>query len=187
MKIRWLWVGLSLSLALNVAFVGGFVYARFLAPPPVPSFPGAPAVAGQRPLAQVPVVFVELARELELDDAQRRNLRRTFQEVRRALEPRLREQAALRDKLIEELRKPQSDQSSIGQILDQMALARASVQKDTLRLTAQFAATLPADKQERFRQYLVARTIQQTGTPAQRPRRDGPAAPQNRDERAPRQ
>lgn len=194
MKIRWLWVFLGLSLALNVAFVGGFIYARFLAPqPPLApaTLPGEQPPSGGRGMVPAPQVFQELVRELELDEAQRRRLRQTFVELRRSAEPRFREQQALRDRLIAELGKPQADQAAIGQLLDRMALNRTAIQKDMLRQMTQFAAGLPPDKQERFRQFVLSRTLQQLGLPQQRPRREtpreGPSQPQLRDDRPPRQ
>jgi uncharacterized membrane protein len=175
MKIRWLWVLLGLSVALNVAFVGGFVYARFLAPQSVAisgSEAGAPAVGPPVPVAQ-------LVRELALDDEQRRRLRTSLQEMRRAAAPRVREQLALRDAVVAELRKPQPDTASIDRALERAGALRSAVQKDVLRISLQFAATLRPDQQERFREIIVARTLAQAGLGA-RQRREGPAAREDR-------
>jgi uncharacterized membrane protein len=175
MRNRWLWILLGLSVALNVAFVGGFVYARFLAPQSV-------AVSGPEAAAPVvgpPVPVAQLVRELALDDEQRRRLRTSLQEMRRAAAPRVREQLALRDAVVAELRKPQPDTASIDRSLERAGALRSAVQKDVLRISLQFAATLRPDQQERFREIIVARTLAQAGLGA-RQRREGPAAREDR-------
>ena len=175
MKIRWLWVLLGLSVALNVAFVGGFVYARFLAPQTLATSGSDAGV----PVAGPPVPAAQLMRELGLDDEQRRRFRASLQEMRRAAAPRVREQIALREAVVAELRKPQPDTASIDRSLERAGALRSALQKDVLRISLQFAATLRPDQQERFREIIVARTLAQAGLGA-RQRRDGPAA---RDER----
>jgi len=130
--------------------------------------------------------FIELATTLNLDDAQKRRLRQTYQEIRRSSEPRLREQAMLRERVAGELRKPQPDGGEVEKMLDQLAMGRAAIQKDIYRRTSQFAATLTPEQQEKFRQFVLARTLGQPGAAAPRPRREG-TGPNLREDRPARQ
>jgi len=171
MRIRWFWVLLGLSLGLNVAFVGGFVYARFLAPSPASPPPGLAAGYSAAP----PLPVAELVRELQLDDGQRRQFRGMLQETRRAVEPLVREQLGLRDALVGELRKPSPDPAAVERLLERAGSLRAATQKEVVRRTLAFGASLRPEQQQRLRDIVVARTLAQVGAGGPRLRRDPPA------------
>ena len=172
MRVPWLWVLVGLSLALNVAFVGGFVYARFLAPQPVTGLPpGAPAGYTLQP----PLPVSALIRELQLDDGQRRQFRAMLQETRRAVQPLVREQVGLRDTLVGELRKPNPDPAAVERILERAGSLRAATQKEVVRRSLAFGAGLRPEQQQRLRDIIIARTLAQVGAGGARQRRDAPA------------
>lgn len=171
------WILLGLSMTLNVAFVGGFVHARYFAEPsPLADLrPGA----GPGTSAPIPTLHKgpgpspqEVARELGLDDGQMLGLRQMIGESRRRAAPVVREMAAQRDALVAELGKERPDGAAIDRALDRIGLLRAQLQKDAVHAALRYAETLPAEQRERFRRAMVQRAMGLQGLP-----REGRRAP----------
>ncbi len=175
------WILLGLSAALNVAFIGGFVHARMTAQPAFPA-EFRPVVGtldpGTTPAPQPPVqtppgpggrrqglAGPEVVRELNLDDGQTRALRQMVGETRRRSADKVREMATQRDALVAELRKEKPEQRVIDHAIDRIASLRADVQKDSMQAGLRFADTLRPDQRERYRQIILSRTLNLSGTP----------------------
>lgn len=173
MNPRLPWILLALSMALNIAFVGGFAYARFFAPQPLPPIAGSPGPGGA-PGGHPGQI--DVARDLNLDEAQRRAFRQFLGEMRRGGADRLRELGAIREGVAAELAKPRPDLAAVDRSIDRASVLRADLQKESLRSSLRFAETLRPEQQEKFRQSVAQRIL--FGPPAgamQRgPRRDGP-------------
>lgn len=159
------WILLGLSVALNVAFVGGFVHARYFAEPsPLDLRPGA-ATGVSAPIPQIGKAPgpgptpQEAARELGLNEGQMRGLRQMLAEQRRRAVPIVREMAAQRDVLIAELRKEKPDSAMVERTLDRIGQLRTQLQKDNVAAALRFADTLPAEQRERFRRLMVNRAM----------------------------
>ena len=175
------WILLGLSVTLNLAFVVGFVHARYFAEPspmsilrpgsgidtsaPMPTFnkPG-PGTSPQ-----------EVARELGLSDGQMRGLRQMIAEQRRRAGPVVREMVQQRDLLVAELGKERPDATAIDRALDRIGQLRTQLQKDGVQAALRFADTLPAEQRDRFRRVMVNRAMGQQGVPPGL--RDGRRAP----------
>ncbi len=165
------WILLGLSAALNVAFVGGFVHARYFAEPP--------PLAGVGPVTPVPMPAIgkagpvpspqEVARELGLNEAQMRALRQVLAEQRRRAVPAVREIATQRDALVAELAKEKPDPAVVDRALDRIGQMRTQLQKDNVQAALRFAETLPAEQRDRFRRLMVNRAM------GMQPRRQAPA------------
>lgn len=157
------WILLGLSLALNVAFVGGFVHARYFAEPP----PLADLRLGAGTPAPIPTIGVPksvpspqgAARELGLDEGQMRGLRQMLAEQRRRAVPVVREMAAQRDALVVELAKDRPDAAAVDRALDRIGQLRIQLQKDNVQAALRFAETLPAEQREGFRRLMVNRAM----------------------------
>ena len=170
------WILLGLSVALNVAFVGGFVHARYFAEPSplVDLRPGAgpgtptPIPTIGKPSGPVPSAQ-EAARELGLNDGQMRGLRQVLAAQRRRAVPVARELAMQRDALVAELRKDTPDAAAVDRALDRIGQLRTQLQKDNVQAALRFSETLPAEQRERFRRLMVNRAM------GIQPRRQAPA------------
>ncbi len=136
------WILLGLSLALNVFFVGGFVYARYFDPP-----------WGHHRME------MKWRQELNLDPDQQRAVREAFREMRQRNRPRVQELRQLRRQLVDELRKEKLDFAAIDPMIDRAANLRSDIQKDGLRTAGEIAATLRPDQRERFREVVINRTL----------------------------
>lgn len=168
------WILLGLSVALNVAFVGGFVHARYFAEPA----PLADLRPGVGPGAPAPMPTIskpgpgaspqEVARELGLSDGQMSGLRQMLAEQRRRAAPLAREMVVQRDALISELGKDKPDGALIDRALDRIGQLRTQLQKDNVQAALRFSETLPAEQRERFRRLMVNRALGQQGPPNRR-------------------
>ncbi len=170
------WILLGLSATLNVAFIGGFVHARYVAEPtsPVDSRPFS------LPTGPVPMPTIgkpgpgpspqEAVRELGLTEAQTRGLRQMLAEQRRRAIPVLRDMTAQRDVLVAELGKDKPDAAAVDRALDRIGQLRTQLQKDNVQSALRFSETLPAEQRERFRRAMVSRAMG-----LQQPRRPAPA------------
>lgn len=173
------WILLGLSAALNVAFVGGFVHARYFAEPsPLADLRPGPGVSAPMPTIGRPgpgATPQELVRELGLNDGQVRSLRQMIAESRRRALPVVREMAQQRDVLVGELGKDRPDAAVIDRALDRIGQLRAQLQKDAVHAALRYAETLPVEQRERFRRVMVQRAM---GLPGLSPGpRDGRRAP----------
>lgn len=165
------WILLGLSMTLNVAFVGGFVHARYFAEPS----PLASLRPGSGPDVPTPIPTInqrgpgpspqELARELGLSDGQTRGLRQMIGEQRRRALPIVRDMIQQRSLLIAELRKERPDPAVIDAALDRIGQLRTQLQKDGVQAALRFAESLPAEQRDRFRQVMVHRAMGQQGLP----------------------
>lgn len=169
------WILLGLSAALNVAFIGGFVHARYVAEP-VPLVDSRPISWPAGP-TQIPNIGKpapgpspqEAARELGLNEGQLRGLRQMLAEQRRRAMPVFREMTVQRDALVAELGKDRPDAAAVDRALDRIGQLRTQLQKDNVQAALRFADTLPAEQRERFRRSMVNRAMG-----LQQPRRPAP-------------
>lgn len=165
------WILLGLSAALNVAFVGGFVHARYFAEssPLADLRPGlGPGTSAPMPTINTPPAGQtpqQLVRELGLNDGQVRSLRQMIGESRRRALPVVREMAEQRDALVAELGKDRPDNAAIDRALDRIGHLRAQLQKDAVHAALRYAETLPAEQRERFRRVMVQRAMGLQGLP----------------------
>lgn len=169
------WILLGLSAALNVAFIGGFVHARYIAEPVPLSDPrtiSLPTGPTQIPNVGKPSPGPspqEAARELGLNEGQLRGLRQMLAEQRRRAMPVFREMTVQRDALVAELGKDRPDAAAVDRALDRIGQLRTQLQKDNVQAALRFADTLPAEQRERFRRSMVNRAMGM-----QQPRRQAP-------------
>ncbi|MBV9835057.1 MAG: periplasmic heavy metal sensor [Alphaproteobacteria bacterium] len=175
------WILLGLSLALNVAFVGGFVHARYFAEPsPIVDLRPGSGLGSPAPMPTVSKPGpgpspAEIARELGLSDGQMRGLRQMIAEQRRRAGPVVREMVQQRDLLVAELGKERPDAAIIDRALDRIGQLRTQLQKDGVQAALHFAETLPAEQRDKFRRVMVNRAMGQQGVPPGL--RDGRRAP----------
>lgn len=170
------WILFGLSAALNVAFIGGFVHARYGAEP-VPLIDSRPMSLPTGP-TQMPTIGKpgpgpspqEVARELGLTEGQMRGLRQVLAEQRRRAVPVVREMVVQRDVLVAELGKDRPDAAAVDRTLDRIGQLRTQLQKDNVQSALRFSETLPAEQRERFRRLMVNRAMG-----IQQPRRQAPA------------
>lgn len=156
------WILFALSLALNLFFVGGFVYAKYYGPP----------WGSQRGPWQAPAADARWLEALNLDPAQQRSFRQAFREMRQRNAERARELIQVRQRLAVELRRDKYDFAAIDPLLERVARLRIDMQKDGLRTADQVAATLRPEQRERFREAVLARAmgpVGMGGRPARRP------------------
>ena len=130
-----LWVGLTLSLLLNLCFVAGALWIRIQGPP----LPASPAERLQR-----------IGAELALDPQQRQafdqyseNVRAHMQRMRDTVEP-------LMTAAWSELAKPDADQATAARLFDEAGQARRSLQRELLTPTLTLLATLSAKQRAKF-------------------------------------
>ncbi|MBM3620377.1 MAG: periplasmic heavy metal sensor [Alphaproteobacteria bacterium] len=170
------WILLGLSAALNVAFIGGFVHARYVAEPAslvdsrpisLPTGPTPMPTIGKPGSGPSPQ---EAVRELGLTESQARGLRQMLAEQRRRAMPVFREMTAQRDALVAELGKDKPDAAAVDRALDRIGQLRAQLQKDNVQAALRFSETLPTEQRERFRRAMVNRAMG-----LQQPRRQAPA------------
>ncbi len=165
------WILLGLSLALNVAFVGGFVHARYFSEPsPLADLRPGSGLGAPAPMPTVNKPGpgpspTEVARELGLSDGQVRGLRQMIAEQRRRAGPVVREMVQQRDLLIAELGKERPDADIIDRALDRIGQLRTQLQKDGVQAALRFAETLPEEQRDRFRRVMVHRAMGQQGVP----------------------
>lgn len=130
-----LWVALTLSLTLNLCFVAGALWTRYLAPAP-------PASSAER--------LQRVGAELALDPEQKRaferyseTLRTHMQQMRETIEP-------LMNAAWSELAKPDADQATAARLFDEAGQARRSFQRELLTPTLAFLATLSPEQRAKF-------------------------------------
>jgi uncharacterized membrane protein len=130
-KGRLVMVALALSVALNVFFVGGLVYGKFMRPGP-----GAPLVA--------------LGRELDLTPVQRGAFR-DFIQVARSKGEALREtNRKLGEQVWDEISKPEPDKQKLATLIGQVADNRREYQAAVTGALIPFLANLDQERRRHF-------------------------------------
>lgn len=157
------WILFALSLALNIFFVGGFVYAKYYGPP----------WGAARGPWQPQAVDARWLEALNLDPAQQRSFRQAFREMRQRNAERARELVQVRQRLLTELRRDKYDFATIDPLLERVARLRTDMQKDGLRTADQVAATLRPEQREKFREAVLARAMGPVGMGGRPGRRPG--------------
>src|SRR5271170_4430304 len=163
MSSRLLQLLLALSLLLNTFVLVGFVYRSWIAPPPLESPTALPPGARPSPLEMI-------ARDLNLDDAQRQALHGVFEQHSVARRERLREIQKLREELGAEYKRPTIDMARVDTLIDQLTKLRAAMQKDTLRSLTELEVQLKPEQRERMHLILAERLA---GPPIGRPQPAG--------------
>lgn len=169
MSSRMMQILLALSLLLNTFVLAGFVYRSWIAPP---TFEHRPPPPGPRP---TPLELV--ARELDLDEAQRAKLRGVIDRYATTRRDRQREIQKLRDQVAAEYRRPTIDMARIDPIIEQLARLRIEQQKETLHTFAQFEPQLTSQQRERMHEILAERLAGPPRPPAPGPGPGGPGGP----------
>jgi Spy/CpxP family protein refolding chaperone len=130
-----LWVALILSLALNLCFVAGALWARIQGPP-------APINIEER--------LQRVGEQLVLDPQQKQafehysdTVRAHLQQMREAVEP-------LMNAAWSEMAKPDADEATVMQFFDQAAQTRRGFQHEMITTTLSFLAVLSPDQRARF-------------------------------------
>jgi Spy/CpxP family protein refolding chaperone len=129
MSRRWLWVALGLSLALNI-LAGGYI-AGVLWP-------------HERRGAE------RLAKELDLNPAQRQAFERHVRTMREDNRRYRDETRPLLQQSWRELAKPQPDQAALDRLLDEGIAKRRALQQENARSMRDFLGTLEPEQRERF-------------------------------------
>ena len=166
MSSRMMQILLALSLLLNTFVLAGFVYRSWIAPPTFEHRPPPPPNPGPRPSP-----LESVARELDLDEAQRAKLRSVVDQYATTRRDRQREIQKLRDQVAAEYRRPTIDMARIDPIIEQLARLRVEQQKEALHSFAQFEPQLTPQQRERMHQILAERLA---GPPWPRPPGQGP-------------
>jgi Spy/CpxP family protein refolding chaperone len=153
MNSRLLQAALGLSLLLNLFILAGFVYRSWIAPPQVEyRTPGPPPPQGQRPSP-----LDMLAQELNLDAGQRQELRGVFEQYAQARRDRQREIQRVREQMVGELKKPDTDLNKLEPLVDQISRLRADQQKESLRAMIAMAPKLRPDQREKMEEMMAER------------------------------
>jgi Spy/CpxP family protein refolding chaperone len=164
MSARLLQVLLALSLLLNTFVLVGFVYRSWIEPPalerPMPPPPG-----------QRPSPLETMARDLNLDDGQRKALRTVFEQFSTTRRERLREIQKVREQIAAEYKHPTADMARVDTLVDQLTKLRAEQQKEYLGALNQLGAQLKPEQRDRMHQILAERLATPFG---QRPPGGGP-------------
>src|SRR5262249_38203657 len=98
-----------------------------------------------------------LAQDLELDSAQRQDLRTVFDHYADARRERVREIQKVRDAMVAELQKPDFDMAKIDPLIEQMTQLRGEAQKQNMRAIAELSTKLKPEQRERLHKILADR------------------------------
>jgi Spy/CpxP family protein refolding chaperone len=157
---------LGLSLLLNAFVLAGFVFNTWFEPPHRPFAGGRPPPRWGNPLEA-------LARDLKLDDAQKKAVQPIIDEYGNGRRDRWHDIGKIREAMAVELQKPSFDWTKIDALIDQMTVLRVDQQKQNLRAVEQMASKLPPDKQAALHKILGERYggqhWRQRGASGQRP------------------
>jgi Spy/CpxP family protein refolding chaperone len=140
---------LGLSLLLNCFVLAGFVYRSWIEPPQAASAGPPP---GQRWNA-----LEALSQDLKLSDTQRTALRPVFEQYAATRRDRYREIQKIREQMMGELQKLDSDMSRVDPLVEQMTKLRTEQQKETLRGIVQVAQQLTPEQREHLKKILTER------------------------------
>jgi uncharacterized membrane protein len=130
-KGRLVKVALALSLALNVFFIGGLVYGKFMRPGP-----GAPLIA--------------LGRELDLTPIQRGAFRDFIQATRSKGEALRQANLKLGTQVWDEISKPDPDKEKLATLIGQVADNRREYQAAVTSALITFLSTLDQERRRHF-------------------------------------
>jgi uncharacterized membrane protein len=130
-KGRLVTVALALSLALNIFFVGGLVYGRYMRPGP-----GAPLVA--------------LGQELDLTPVQRGAFRDFIQVARTRGEALRQANLKLGVQIWDEISKPEPDREKLATLIGQVADNRRDYQAAVTGALIPFLGTLDHERRRHF-------------------------------------
>lgn len=147
MSPRWTQALLGLSLLLNAFVLTGFAYRTWIASPE----------QEQRTRGPRPSPLEMLANELKLDDQQRQELRGVFEQYAAGRRERQRETQKLREQIVAEMKKPDTDLKKLEPVIDQLSRLRAESQKENLRAMIAIEPKLRPDQRERFETLLAER------------------------------
>ena len=151
MSSRLTQVLLALSLLLNCFVLAGFVWRTWIEPPALHRTGGPPpGPRGMSPLEA-------LAQDLELDSAQRQDLRTVFDHYADARRDRFREIQKVRDAMVAELQKPDFDMAKIDPLIDQITQLRSDAQKQNMRSIAELASKLKPEQRDKLHKILADR------------------------------
>jgi Spy/CpxP family protein refolding chaperone len=151
MSARLTQVLLALSLLLNCFVLAGFVWRTWIEPPPFHRAGGPPP--GPRNMSPLEA----LAQDLELDTAQRQELRSVFDHYADARRDRFREIQKVRDAMVTELQKPDFDLAKIDPLIDQITELRRDAQKQNMRSIAELASKLKPAQRDKLHKILADR------------------------------
>ena len=153
---RWLWVALGLSVTLNLAFLGGFLYLRG-------KVDGVREGERQRIIAS--------AQELGLSSAEMRGLielRRAIGETGRRLQRQVQVQNTA---LTQAVMQQTPDRATIDRLQNEIAALRAGQQREVANLITDYALTVAPERRMAVIQFLR----QRAGVPGQGAPRGGGA------------
>jgi|tagenome__1003787_1003787.scaffolds.fasta_scaffold20792417_2 Spy/CpxP family protein refolding chaperone len=151
---------LGLSLLLNAFVLAGFVFSSWIEPPHRPFAGGRPPgpPPGQPPgQPRWGNPLEALARDLKLDDAQKKAVQPVIDEYGNSRRDRWHDIGKVREEMAAELQKPNFDWPKIDGLIDQMTVLRVDQQKQNLRAVEQMANKLPADKRAELHKILGER------------------------------
>ncbi|GEM_PF-2212041 len=128
-KGRLVKVALALSLALNVCFIGGLLYSKFMRPTP-------------------PLIM--LGRELDLEADQRKSFQGFLQAVRGKGAALRETNLAVGRQIWDELSQPKPDQQKLASLFQQIADNRRDYQTAVSTALVPFLETLSIEQRQRF-------------------------------------
>jgi uncharacterized membrane protein len=131
---RLLWLGLILSLVVNVFFVGGLIWSRQHLPPP-----GGPVER-----------FREIGRDLRLESGGHAAFEQFLQAMMQRTRQLRESNRPLLDRIWDELAKPQPDQALVASLVDQAAENRHGFQRDMMQSISQMLAKLTPEQRAQF-------------------------------------
>ncbi|HZL58365.1 MAG TPA: periplasmic heavy metal sensor [Stellaceae bacterium] len=126
---------LTLSLTLNVFFIGGLVWTRHHMPPPM-----------MNPVER----FQSVGDEMHLAGDQRAGLRQFIDALREHNRAMREQNRPLIEAMWSELAKAEPDQAKIEELIDQANANRRAAQKETEKSLTAFLATLPPEQRAQF-------------------------------------
>ena len=129
------WVGLILSLALNLCFIAGALWIRVQGPPP-------PMTPEQR-LEQIEPQLALDSQQKAAFDQYARTVRLQMQSMHEAVEP-------LVGKAWSELAKPDADDAKVMQLFDQAGEQRRAFRRELGTATFKFLANLSPEQRAKF-------------------------------------
>jgi Spy/CpxP family protein refolding chaperone len=128
------WILLALSLALNLFFIGGALWIRMHLPPP----------------GGIEARFHRMPAELGLDPQQKtafegyaRQVRNRIGELHGATNP-------VMTRIWAEMARPDADEGKLTKLFDQVGADRHAFQRDLMRSTLAFLATLSPEQRAKF-------------------------------------
>jgi len=151
---------LALSLLLNFFILAGFVYRTWIAPP---------AMEHVQPRPGGPLEMI--ARELKLDESQRKTLHSLFEKNLADRREHQHDIQQAREQLSDELKKPNADPAKIDALVEQVSKLRGELFRANLHAILELEAQLTPEQRERMHEILADRVL------GMGPPRPGPGHP----------